>query len=99
MAIKYCWTVDFFSSTDFKKTGGFRTIDLGSVTYTEIRQVLKFVYSGECEITTENVINLTKAAKALKVIPMENACWVLVFKTQKYNYKQEQISVVGPSEN
>ena len=48
-----------------------------------MRQVLKYIYTGKVEITAESVINLTKAAKALKVLSLERQCWSFIDSSVK----------------
>ena len=43
-----------------------RVISLGSVTPQGLKHLIQYIYTGRFKISTENVISLAKAAKALK---------------------------------
>lgn len=61
-----------------KVVDGHRVIKLGTVVSSGLRHLLQYIYTGRYQITTENVIQLAKAAKALRMRKFEMKCWKFI---------------------
>ena len=57
---------------------GHRIVALGSVTPQGLKHMIQYIYTGRFKISTENVISLAKAAKALRMKTFEMKCWKFI---------------------
>ena len=56
-------------------------INLGSLAYDDVQQVINFVYTGGLTLTADNVIRITRVSKSMKIKVLEDICLNYIMKS------------------